>query len=158
LSKDKTLAHIRKILLAVDGSKPSLDAADKAIYLSEKNRADLIVIHVISSDIRYGNIKDNTAGQLAGPLKQIWNMSLEKGQRYLDEVKERTFDKTVKVQTEVLVAVSSVVKEIVEYAEKQDVDVIVIGTRGMSGLKRILLGSTSSGVVTYAPCPVLVVK
>jgi len=62
------------------------------------------------------------------------------------------------VQTEILVAVNSVVKEIVEYAEKQDVDLIVIGTRGMSGLKRILLGSTSSGVVKYAHCPVLVVK
>jgi len=51
-----------------------------------------------------------------------------------------------------------VVKKIVEYAEKQDVDLIVIGTRGMSGIKRTLLGSTASGVVTYAQCPVLVVK
>lgn len=83
---------------------------------------------------------------------------MEKGQKYIDEVKERTVEKTVKVQAEILVAVNSVVKEIVEYAEKQDVDLIVIGTRGMSGLKRILLGSTSSGVVTYAHCPVLVVK
>jgi nucleotide-binding universal stress UspA family protein len=85
-------------------------------------------------------------------------MSLGKAQKYVDEVKERTVNKTIKVQTEILVAVNSVVKEIVEYAEKQDVDLIVIGTRGMSGLKRILLGSTSSGVVTYAHCPVLVVK
>lgn len=83
---------------------------------------------------------------------------MEKGQKYVDEVKERTVEKTIKVQTEILVAVNSVVKEIVEYAEKQDVDLIVIGTRGMSGLKRILFGSTSSGVVTYAHCPVLVVK
>ena len=158
LSKNRTYVPIRKILLAVDGSKPSLDAADKAIYLSEKNGADLFVIHVIPSDIKYGNIEDNTKIQLTGPLKQIWNMSLEKGQKYIDEVKERTVEKTVKVQAEILVAVNSVEKEIVEYAEKQDVDLIVIGTRGMSGLKRILLGSTSSGVVTYAHCPILVVK
>ena len=146
-------------MLAVDGSEPSLDAADKAIYLSENNGADLFVIHVIPSDIRYGNIEDNTKIQLTGrPLKQIWNMSLEKGQKYVDKVKERTVEKNIKVQTEILVAVNSEVKEIVEYAEKQGVDLIVIGTRGMSGLKRILLGSTSSGVVTYAHCPVLVVK
>lgn len=56
-------------------------------------------------------------------------MSLEKGHKYLDEVKEMTFGKAVKVQTEIVVAASSVVKEIVEYAEKQEVDLIVIGTR-----------------------------
>jgi Universal stress protein family len=58
LSKNRTHVPIRKILLAVDGSEPSLDAADKAIYLSENNGADLFVIHVLPSDIRYGNIED----------------------------------------------------------------------------------------------------
>lgn len=44
------------------------------------------------------------------------------------------------------------------YAEKENVDLIVVGTRGRSGFKRLLLGSIASGVVTYAHCPVLVVK
>ncbi len=47
---------------------------------------------------------------------------------------------------------------IVEYAEKEDVDLIVLGTKGKTGLKRILLGSVALGVVTHATCPVLVVK
>lgn len=153
--------------MAIDGSKLSLDAAEEAIYLSEKYEAALIVFHVISSDIRYDVIYSNTrhgymgnniTSTLSGPLKEIVSMALEKGQKYVDEVKERASEKTLKLQTEVLVAVKSVVKEIVEYAEKQDVDLIVIGTRGMSGIKRMLLGSTASGVVTYAQCPVLVVK
>jgi nucleotide-binding universal stress UspA family protein len=46
----------------------------------------------------------------------------------------------------------------VEYAEEKKIDLIVIGSKGMSGLKRMLLGSVASGVVTYADCPVLVVK
>jgi nucleotide-binding universal stress UspA family protein len=46
----------------------------------------------------------------------------------------------------------------VEYAEGKKMDLIVIGSKGMSGIKRMLLGSIASGVVTYAHCPVLVVK
>jgi hypothetical protein len=42
----------------------------------------------------------------------------------------------------------------VEYVERKNIDLIVMGTRGRSGFKRLLLGSTASGVVTYAHCPV----
>jgi Universal stress protein family len=47
---------------------------------------------------------------------------------------------------------------IVDYAEDKGIDLIVIGTRGKSGFKKMLLGSVASKVVTYAHCPVLVVK
>jgi nucleotide-binding universal stress UspA family protein len=47
---------------------------------------------------------------------------------------------------------------IVEYAESHGVDLIIIGTRGRSGFRRLLLGSVASGVINYATCPVLVVK
>jgi nucleotide-binding universal stress UspA family protein len=46
----------------------------------------------------------------------------------------------------------------VDYAEKNKVDLIVVGTRGRSGFTKLLLGSVASGVVTYASCPVMVVK
>ncbi len=45
-----------------------------------------------------------------------------------------------------------------DFAEENNIDLIVIGTRGRSGFKRLLLGSVASRVVTYAHCPVLVVK
>jgi nucleotide-binding universal stress UspA family protein len=48
--------------------------------------------------------------------------------------------------------------EIVSYAEKKNVDLIVMGTRGRGKLKKILLGSTASGVVMNAPCTVMVVR
>jgi len=54
--------------------------------------------------------------------------------------------------------VSSVVDAIVQFAEKEKVELIVVGTRGLSGLKKLILGSVSSGVVSQAPCSVLVVK
>lgn len=49
-------------------------------------------------------------------------------------------------------------KHIVKYAEEKEIDLIVVGTRGRTGIKKILLGSVASGVVTYAHCPVIVVK
>jgi nucleotide-binding universal stress UspA family protein len=47
---------------------------------------------------------------------------------------------------------------IVNYAESQSIDLIVIGTRGRTGLRKMLLGSVASDVVTYTHCPVLVVR
>jgi nucleotide-binding universal stress UspA family protein len=47
---------------------------------------------------------------------------------------------------------------LVEYAEKENIDLVVIGTRGISGFKRLLIGSIASGVVKYAHCTVMVVR
>jgi nucleotide-binding universal stress UspA family protein len=52
----------------------------------------------------------------------------------------------------------SIPHAIVDYAQANNIDLIVVGTRGRSGLKRVLLGSVASGVVTYSSRPVLVTK
>jgi nucleotide-binding universal stress UspA family protein len=67
-------------------------------------------------------------------------------------------NKEVKLMTEVIISSTTIAAEIVDYAQQQNVDLIVMGTKGRSGFKRLILGSTASGVVTYAHCPVLVVK
>ena len=64
----------------------------------------------------------------------------------------------IKVSTKVILTGIAVYGEIIQYAEKENIELIVIGTRGRSGIKKLLLGSTASGVVTYADCPVLVTK
>jgi nucleotide-binding universal stress UspA family protein len=52
----------------------------------------------------------------------------------------------------------SIVGEIVNYAERENVDIIVIGTRGQSEFAKLLLGSVTSGMTIYAPCTLMVVK
>jgi nucleotide-binding universal stress UspA family protein len=64
----------------------------------------------------------------------------------------------IKLTTKVILTGIAVYGEIIQYAEKESIDLIVIGTRGRSGIKKLLLGSTASGVVTYSSCPVLVTK
>jgi nucleotide-binding universal stress UspA family protein len=144
---------IRKILVAVDGSNPSFNASTYAIDLAKRNDAELIVLYIVSpvpySQFEYANI---------GRMKEIEGIEKEKAQQEVDKVKQKATEKKVTVKTDVLIKYTSVVKEIVEYADKMKIDMIVIGSKGMTGFKKLLLGSVASGVVKYSHCPVLVVK
>ena len=132
-----------KILVAVDGSVTSSSAAENAIDLAEKFGADLIALYIVPPNIK---------------IREIFDLAKENGQRIVNEVKYADSAKKLNVQTEVLWDVGSITKAIVEYAEENNVNLIVLGTRGISGIKQMLLGSTASGVVTYSHCPVIVVK
>ncbi len=149
---------IRRILLAVDGSKPSFHASSEAIDLAKKLNGELIVVHIISSDIRYNYLEDTITPRLPRALKDVMMVAMQKGETHVGKVKKMAKLKGVKVTTEVVLGISSVVKEIVEYAEKNKIDMIVVGSRGLSGIKKMLLGSVANGVVTYAHCRVLVAK
>ena len=63
-----------------------------------------------------------------------------------------------KLNTENFTDVKSVIRSIIDYANSKDVDLIVIGTRGRTGLKRLLMGSVANGVIQHAHCSVLLVR
>jgi len=149
---------IRRILVAVDGSRSSIGASVMAIDIAKRYDAELIVLYIISPDIRYGYLEDIITPRLPRALKDIMIMATQKGSKNVDKVKKKASEKNVKVKTDVVIGVSSVVKEITTYAEKKSVDMIVIGSRGLSGIKKMLLGSVASGVLTNSRCPVLVTK
>jgi nucleotide-binding universal stress UspA family protein len=143
MSKNTDHALISKILVAVDGSETSSKAAKMAIDLAEKNGADLIALYIVAPNINFS---------------QAFYFAQENGQKIVDEVKREAVAKKLNVQTEVLMDVGAVSKAIVEYAENNNANLIVIGTRGISGIKRMLVGSTASEVIKYSHCPVMVVK
>lgn len=93
-------------------------------------------------------------------LNKVYQKEKEDMQKILDGVREKVEKLGVQAKTEVIMApqTTNIVAAIVKYAEDEKVDSIVVGTRGRSGMTRTLLGSVASGVVTYAHCPVLVVK
>src|SRR5215831_17576308 len=74
-----------------------------------------------------------------------------------DESKETTGN-VIQLKTQVVVSPISVTGSIVHLAERENIDLIIVGTRGRSGFKRLLLGSTASGIVIHAHCPVMVVR
>jgi nucleotide-binding universal stress UspA family protein len=143
------LQEITSILTSVDGSEPSINAANYAISAAKVYSAKLIALHVIPSDL-----------SLFGPSPPPHLEELKKvAQEYLDKVtqKAQAINSGIQVKTK-LIASPSVVGGIVNFAEQEHVNLIVIGTKGRSGIKKLLLGSVASGVVTYAHCPVMVVK
>lgn len=145
--------NTRRILVAVDGSNASINASSHAIDMAKKLDASLTVLCIVSPasymDFGYANV---------GKMKEIESIEKKRAQREVDKVKKKAMDEGVTVKTDVLIKFTSVVKEIVEYAEKQKIDLIITGSRGKTGFKKMLLGSVASGVVTYAHCPVLVIK
>jgi nucleotide-binding universal stress UspA family protein len=153
-----------KILVAMDGSGSSKNAARYATMMAKKNNSELIAIHILTPD-GYAYLFDIPPSD-AGSLEELMNISRHVVMNWIDEIKEeeqtnndgnKNMDK-VRLKTEVMLATKPIVGEIVDYAERENIDLIVIGTRGRSGLKKMLLGSVASGVVTYASCPVLVIK
>jgi nucleotide-binding universal stress UspA family protein len=142
-----------KILVAIDGSEASMDAADYAIQMAREYNSELIALHVILSDLTIFG---------PNPPRHI-NELKQEAQNYLDKIREKSnldsnnSDKKIPLRTE-LIASASAVGGIVGFAEKENTSLIVIGTRGRSGFKKLLLGSVAAGVVTYAHCPVMVIK
>jgi nucleotide-binding universal stress UspA family protein len=82
----------------------------------------------------------------------------EEAEMWFAVIKKNTEQLSISLKTQIISTCESPIKEIVEFAHREEVDLIVVGTRGRSGIKRILLGSTASGVVTYAHCPVFIGK
>ena len=150
-----------KRLVSIDGSKESFDAADYGINLAKLSNALMIVMHVLPQEIRYAyddidTIKPNIP---ATPIKGIVELSKQEVQvKWFNKILEKAKKFDVNIQTDIIIAAKSVSSEIVDYADKFNVDLIIVGTRGRSGLKRILLGSVASEVVKYADCPVLIIK
>jgi nucleotide-binding universal stress UspA family protein len=148
-----------KILVPIDGSEPSFHAADIASNIANKFNSEIIVRYVVvaPSPSEYANLTGLvTPKQIDMIIENAKKQARDWFNRIDDRIKEK--NPNIKVSTNVILTGVAVYGEIIQYAEKENIDLIVIGTRGRSGIKKLLLGSTASGVVTYADCPVLVTK
>jgi nucleotide-binding universal stress UspA family protein len=147
-----------KILVPIDGSEPSFHAAQVAISIAEKFKGKIILLHVIVSPLPHDYA--NLTG-LVTP-KQIDKIILDARKEtnlWFERIKDSSkFSKQIDITTEVILTGLAAYGEIIQYTEREEVNLIVLGTRGITKFKKLLLGSTASGVITYAHCPVMVVK
>ena len=154
----------KKILVALDGSESSQKAAQAALELAEKLKADLLVLHAISPPTTYyhSTIASPTGMSLPAPsqheIDAYYAYAKKVATSIVGEVESKGKKLGILAKTEIPEAVSSVVETILNHAAKENVDLIVVGTRGLGGFKKLLLGSVSNGVVSHAHCPVLVVR
>ncbi len=141
------MSVFEKILVPLDGSKGSLNALDKAIKIAKKFDGKITLINVYwISAFRL------TPSQLVDYVVEIRKV----GEEILSEGKKVV--KTEGVPVESVLKEGHIVEEILKTAKEGNYDLIVMGARGISKIKEILLGSVSYGVTAHAPCPVLVVK
>lgn len=137
----------KKVLLAVDGSDHSIRAAKQAVKLVAGS-ADSQVTIVFVAD--HANAKNEV-------LHSGSSMELDlKRRKKLQPIEETLATGEVKYKVEILHGTPG--PTIVEFANKEKFDILVIGSRGLNGLQEMVLGSVSHKVVKRANCPVLIVK
>jgi nucleotide-binding universal stress UspA family protein len=136
----------RKILVGYDGSDAGKKAFATALDLAARDGAEL---HVVSVS-RPPEIGDDVETEAVIENSRRHHRSL------LDTLRPAVTEKNVKAHFEV--AVGHPAEQIIYYADRLEVDLIVVGDRGRSAFKRLLLGSVSKHVVEYAGRQVLVVR
>ena len=145
---------IRLILVPVDGSESAEKSARAALELALKYHAKVVALSIVASP---GFAFTGPAGAPAD-LTDYYKEGTTGAKQAIDSIVKLAKETGVEIRGEVLEPVSSTVGAIVEFAEKEKVDLIVMGTRGLGGFKKLLLGSVSNGVVSHAPCSVLIVR
>ena len=145
------------ILAAIDGSDSSMKAVDYAIQLAKKqDNSRLTLLNILDMD----TIKQLSSSIITAPTYGLEEYELHKKAvlEWLDAIKKKCENEGIQTEIKVIGGPSPVSDSILIYAENENVDLIVVGTKGRTGFKKLLLGSVASKVVTYAHCPVLVVK
>jgi nucleotide-binding universal stress UspA family protein len=152
-----------KILVPLDGSEHSLKALERATEIAKKFSGKITLIHVYSVSIQPIMLPaPTTLGSPSIPIltgaevSRMAEATRGFGNRILREGEEKV--KAEKVQVEKTLVEGHAVEEIVRAATEGNFDLIVIGARGISHIREILLGSVTDGVIHHVHCPVLVVK
>lgn len=141
----------RRLLIPVDGSDSSLKAARFALRLARREGGTVIAVHVVDEE----NASD-LARYADCPLEEIVARMEKSGAGYLDTVREWARSQGVPLTTEVRVGVPH--RVLLEMAIEAGADLIVMGTVGRRGPRRVLVGSVTERVIAHSPVPVLVVK
>ncbi len=150
--------RFQRILVAVDGSEGSAKASEIAVDLAENFNAQLYVIHAFRGYPEYMTVFPSAPSPSGEAIEAYEAYARKAALEVVGRTVSMAGKKGVKANPKTSETIGSVVQTITDYAVAEKVDLIVMGTRGMGGFKKMLLGSVSSGVVTHAHCPVLVVR
>jgi len=137
----------KKIIVAFDASPQSFAALRAALEIAQKFGATVTAVSVVRLP------------EYAGTLDEV-DENIQRARQYYEQpLRQAAFlaaEKGVELKSEVLYGHTG--ERLVEFATATGADLIVTGARGLSGVKRYLLGSVSNHLVNHAPCPVLVIR
>ncbi len=141
--------NVKKILIPIDGSDYSIRAAEYGISVAKMLDAEIMVVYVMDQIVLDQISKATDREDVERDLKKD-------GQQYINYVLSEAQKEGIKAAS--LLAKGRPFEQIVHLAKGLNMDLIVMGTYGLRGAERILIGSVAERVIEYSPCPVLVVK
>lgn len=151
---------ILKILVGIDGLEYSFNAAEYAITIAKKYGSEIFFLSVVPSKIHHGD-SSGIFGMIPPSYFNEYKKEVEKWfKEIINKAKneEENFEIDKKIKTDVITTPLSTAAAILNYAEKKDINLIIIGNKGKFGIKKMLLGSVASDVVTYSYYHVMIVK
>ena len=146
------MGRIRRVLHASDFSRASRAAFDKAVDMARANRAELLLVHVLTPVMPImgdGYVSPKTYEDIEASTKAA-------GQKGLASLVAKARKSGVRVKGLLTDGVTH--EAIIRTAKSRRADLLVVGTHGRTGLKKFLLGSVAGRAVAMAPCPVLTVR
>ena len=142
---------MKSILVPFDGSGFSQKAFEKGLEIAEKFEAELIGLTVIQSKM------SDSAGISLERLQEIQDEEENIAAAMLKKLEDKANAKNVPFAMKIIHNPSSS-DGIMAFVGKSDVDLIVVGSHGRTGFRKLVLGSVANGVLARAKCPVLVTK
>lgn len=147
------MKEIKKILLPVDFSDASNELLQYATYLAEKFSGSLVIVSVVEFPFTYSYAEFDPMESVVKFKGDVMNFAQKQMETFVEENREQ-----LTVSFESILISGHVAEEIIRYAEKEGVDLIVIGTHGYKGFDRMIFGSVAEKVIKLAPCPTLIIN
>ncbi|RKS99136.1 universal stress protein [Flavobacterium sp. 123] len=141
---------MKRILVPTDFSTYAENALKAAAQIAKKNNSELFLLHMLELP---SQMSDTITEGNSIPEVMFF---IEKAREMLESIKERPYLNGIIVNESVLF--ESAFKGIIEFSKKNDIDLIIMGSRGLSGFEEILIGSNTEKVVRHSEIPVLVIK
>ncbi|KKG08503.1 universal stress protein [Methanosarcina sp. 2.H.A.1B.4] len=140
----------KKILIATDGSENAKKAASYGIDIARATGAEVYVLYVVSTE------HAGTARTVMGWTEAFEEYLANQGGVATGYVENLGKEAGVKVEPMYLKGVPA--EKILEYAEESNIDLIVMGTQGLTGVQRFLIGSVAENVLRHSKVPVMIVR
>ncbi len=147
MSEEEKPVQVKTILVAVDGSEYSDKAVQYACAMGPLLNAEVILLHVVPMLVSATPYHDTQSDQPFLALQKVGEDILDRAKKIAD---------TCPVTD--LIDHGDPAARIIEIAKERDVDLIIMGSRGLSGIKRLFVGSISDKVANSAECPVMIVR
>ena len=140
---------VKKILVPVDGSAHAEKAVAQAVLFAQLCQATLTLLHVVDLNRKISAFEQvSTGGYIPAEFK-------EDGYKLILAAQEKIPEN---IQTENIVEIGVPAEIITEISNKDDFDLIIMGSRGLGTLERVFMGSVSQYVLAHATCPVMVIR